>query len=115
MPEALAHLRSRLTVSGGRGEVIVEGRTTAIAGGVETTIDLGSRTDSAVVEGWVRERAGEGVWQFAFGPAAPAGLTIRNVLAGEPVTLTPDAVVFRVRGKLPQRIAFVVRLRREGE
>ena len=93
----------------------MDGRTTPVAGGVETTIELGSRNDHVVVEGWVRERAGEGVWQFGFGPAAAAGPSIRNVVAGEPVTLTPNTVVFRVKGKLPQRIAFVVRLRREDE
>jgi Divergent InlB B-repeat domain len=108
-------LRSRLIASGGRGEVIADGRTTSVPGGVEIVIALDSRTADVVVEGWVRESAGEGVWRFSFEPATAAGRSIRNVFAGEPVTLTPDTVVFRVKGKLPQRIAFVVRLRREQE
>ena len=108
-------LRSRLSIPAGRGEVTSGGRTTSVGGGAETEIVLDSRTGDLAVEGWVREGAGEGVWRFRFGAGATRGWTIQNVLAGEPVTLTPDAVVFRVRGRLPQRVAFVLRLRREEE
>jgi hypothetical protein len=95
--------------------LIVDGRTTSVAGGVETAIELDSRADYVVVEGWVRERAGEGVWHFGFGLAPAAPRSIRNVLAGEAVTLTASSVAFRVKGKLPQRIAFVVGPRRGDE
>jgi Divergent InlB B-repeat domain len=108
-------LHSRLAVPRGRGEVTVDGRTLSVAGGAEIAIALDPRSADVLVEGWVREGAGEGVWRFGFGPAAPAGPSIRNVLAGEPVTLTASTVVFRVKGKLPQKVAFVVRLRREDQ
>jgi hypothetical protein len=101
-------LRSRLLVPGGRGDVTVDGRTLSVAGGVETAVSLAPRSGEIVVEGWVREGAGEGVWRFSLGPPE-GGLRIQRVLAGEPVTFTPDTVVFRLKGRAPRRIAFVVR------
>ncbi|HEY7516476.1 MAG TPA: hypothetical protein VIC87_18440, partial [Vicinamibacteria bacterium] len=102
-------LRSRLTLSGGRGEVTADGRTVSVAGGAETEIVIAPRTGEAVVEAWVREGAGEGVWRFGLGPSSEGGVRIQRVLAGEPVAFTPDAVVFRLKGRLPRRVAFVVR------
>jgi hypothetical protein len=100
---------SRLLVPGGRGEVTVGGRTLSVAGGVETAVALAPRSGELVVEGWMREGAGEGVWRFSLGSSPEGGLRIQRVLAGEPVTFTPDTVVFRVKGRLPRRVAFVVR------
>jgi hypothetical protein len=110
VPEASASalLSSRLVLSGGRGEVAVDSRTISLGAGVDTEIAASATAGDHLVEGWVREGTGEGVWRFAFGPASPSGRSIRNVLAGEPVSLTPDAVVFRVRAKLPQKVSFVV-------
>jgi hypothetical protein len=103
-----ALLRSRLVLPGGRGDVAVDGRTISLGAGMETEIAAGASAGDYVVEGWVREGSGEGFWRFAFAPSSPSGRSIRNVLAGEPVSLTPDAVIFRIRGKLPQKVAFVV-------
>jgi Divergent InlB B-repeat domain len=107
-------LRSRLILSGGRGEIAVGGRTVSVAAGAESETALDATPGDHVVEAWAREGAGEGVWRFYFGPGDPADRRILNVLAGEPVTLTPDAVVFRVKGRLPRRVAFVVRVRGGG-
>ncbi len=103
-------LRSRLIVPGGRGEVTADGRTLSVGAGIETPIALATRSGEVVVEGWVREGAGEGVWRFSLGSGPGGGRRIHRVLAGEPATLTPDTVVFRVRGRLPRRVAFVVRM-----
>jgi hypothetical protein len=103
--------RSRLTLSGGRGEVSVDGRTVSVGAGVETTLAADAGPGDHLVEAWVREGAGEGVWRFSLGPPSAPGRSIRNVLAGDPVSLTPDAVVFRVRARLPQKVAFVVSAR----
>jgi len=101
-------LHSRLTLAGGRGEVSVDGRTVSVDAGTETALAAGTGPGDHLVEAWVREGAGEGVWRFGLGASSAPGRSIRNVLAGEPVSLTPDAVVFRVRGRLPQKVAFVV-------
>jgi hypothetical protein len=98
-----------LIASGGRGEVIVDGRTIPIVAGVETVIPVESRASDVVVEAWLREGTGEATWRFGFGPLAVGNPAVRNVVTGEPALVGPDSVVFRVRGKLPQRIAFVVR------
>jgi Divergent InlB B-repeat domain len=101
-------LRSRLVLSGGRAEVSVGGRSVSVGAGTETEIATDVGPGDHLVEGWVREGAGEGLWRFALGTSADAGRRIRSVLAGDPVSLTPVAVVFRVRGRLPQKIAFVL-------
>jgi hypothetical protein len=113
-PEA-ALVQSRLTASGARGELVVDGRTISVAGGAEASISLPSRADSVMVEAWVRQRVGEGVWQFVFPPGSGAGWALQSVMAGEPVAIAPNAVFFRVAGKTPQRIAFVLGRRRDGE
>ena len=105
-------LRTLLTLAGGRAEIAVDGRTISVAAGSESEVALDGTPGDHVVEAWAREGAGEGVWRFSFGPVDSTDRRILNVLAGEPVTLTPDAVVFRVKGRLPLRFAFVVRLRR---
>jgi hypothetical protein len=104
-------LRTRLTLSGGRGDVSINGRTVSVGAGVETQIPGGARGGDSLVEGWVREGTGEGVWRFGLDSSSSSGQSILNVLAGDPVTLTPDAIVFRVKGRLPQKVAFVVRQR----
>jgi List-Bact-rpt repeat protein len=101
-------LRSRLILSGGRADVSVGGRTVSVGAGAETEVAADVGPGDHLVEAWVREGTGEGLWRFVLGASAPAGRRIRNVLAGDPVSLTPDAVVFRVRGRLPQKVAFVL-------
>ena len=101
-------VRSRLTLAGGRGEVSIDGRTVAVGAEAETALASDAGPGDHLVEAWVREGAGEGVWRFGLGLPSVPGRSIRNVLAGDPVSLTPDAVVFRVRGKLPQKLAFVL-------
>jgi hypothetical protein len=106
-------LRTRLALAGGRGDIAVDGRTVSVAAGGESEIVLDASPGDHVVEAWAREGSGEGVWRFSFGAGDATDRRILNVLAGEPVTLTPEAVVFRVKGRLPQRVAFVVRLRQD--
>jgi hypothetical protein len=86
-----------------------------VTGAAETAIPLASGADHVVVEAWLRQRVGDGVWQFAVARTERAGWTIQNVVAGDPVALSPTSAVFRLQGKVPQRIAFVLRLRREDE
>jgi hypothetical protein len=81
-----------------------------LAGGSSVSIALDDRAGDHVVEAWAREGTGEGVWRFDFGSGDSAGRRILNVIAGEPLSVTPEAVVFRVKGRLPQKIAFVVRV-----
>jgi len=105
-----AALRTRLALSGGRGDVVVDGRSVSVAAGAEVEIVFDAASGDHLVEAWAREGAGEGVWRFAFSPGDSRARRITTVLAGEPVTVTPDTVVFRVRGRLPQKVSFVVRL-----
>jgi hypothetical protein len=109
-PGTQASLRTRLLLQGGRGDVLVDGRTVFLAGGSVASIAFGDAAGDHVVEAWAREGTGEGVWRFDFGSGDAAGRRILNVLAGDPLSLTPEAVVFRVKGRFPQKVAFVVRL-----
>jgi hypothetical protein len=103
-------LRTSLALSNGRGEISVDGRTVSVAAGAEAEILLDGAAGDHLVEAWAREGTGEGTWRFAFPPGESAERRISAVLAGEPATVTPDAVVFRVRGRLPRKVSFVVRV-----
>src|SRR4029453_902394 len=98
--------RSRLLLSGGRGDVSVDGRTLSVGAGPELEVAGNVGAGDHLVEAGVREGAGEGVWRFALAGLASRG-AIRNVLAGEPVSVTPEAVVFRLKGRFPQKVAVV--------
>ncbi len=114
-PGALASMRSQLTVPGGRGEVVVNGRPVAVSGGVQTEVALPDGEEDLVVEAWLREGGGGGLWRFDL--RHPAGDRPRtpSVLAGEPVHVGPGAIVFRLRGKRPERVAFALRRIPDGE
>jgi uncharacterized repeat protein (TIGR02543 family) len=107
-------LRTRLALPGGRGDVVVDGRTVSVGAGAEVEIVFDGASGDHLVEAWAREGTGEGVWRFAFAPGDSGARRITAVLGGEPVTVTPDAIVFRIRGRLPQKVSFVVRMASAG-
>lgn len=106
-PVAMPVIATTLRVPGGRGDVTADGRTTVIgADGVPARVEM--KSANALVEGILREAAGGGLWTFDLDSRTAEAVTV-TVLSGEPVTATPYAIVFRVRGRPGERVSFVLR------
>ena len=105
---SVTSMRSQLSVPGGRGELVVNGRQIAVTGGVQTEVPLPAGDGRLVVEAWVREGGGGGLWRFELRhPASGTPGTIA-VLSGEPVQVGAGTIVFRLRGRRPERVSFAV-------
>jgi hypothetical protein len=107
-PGGTIALQSRLELSGGRGQVVLNGGSAffqqdAAVGRVEGIHEGLNR-----IEGTVVTAAGRpGVWRFELPPnVEPGGVT---VVAGEVRLVTPEAVVFQLSGKAGERVVFVFR------
>ena len=99
-----------MKVSGGRGEVTVNGRTLLVTAGGEAYAAVRGRPGRNLIEAWVHADAGGGgLWRFDFiqGSLGPGGL---SVLSGEPAVITPDSITFRLTGRPSERVSFVLRL-----
>jgi hypothetical protein len=97
---------SDLQVPGASGQLVVEGtQAFFVAKGPATLSPVRSgRGDSLRVEATLAMGAAlAGTWRFDVGP----GSRVR-VVAGEVVLATPQALVFRLRGRPGERVVFVV-------
>jgi hypothetical protein len=101
-------LRSALRIPRGRGEITFNGRTVLVTSEGEGQAGLRAAPGNNLIEAWVREASGPGVWRLDFEPAAIEPGSLR-VLAGEPVSVGPTSVVFRLSGRAGERLSFAVR------
>jgi hypothetical protein len=102
----VATLTSDLQVPGASGQVVVDGaQAFFVAKGALTLSPARSgRGEPVRVEATLANGAGQaGTWRFDVGP----GSRVR-VVAGEVVLATPQAVVFRMRGRPGERVVFAV-------
>jgi PKD repeat protein len=106
----LGLMRSVLKIPGVRGEVTLNGRTVLLTREGVGQVGLRAPPGNNLVEAWVREAAGSGLWRFEFDPAAIEPGALR-VLAGEPLAVAPDSVTFRLTGRPGERVSFAVRAR----
>ena len=101
---------SELDVEGGRGQVVVDGSTVTFVsrGSQQGAID--ATPGAHRVEATVVGAAGRpGTWRFRLvGPVAPGSV---RVIAGAAVATGGEELVFRVSGKVGERILFVFRAR----
>jgi hypothetical protein len=105
----LGLLRSTLRLSRGRGEITINGRTLLVTPEGDGQIGLRAAPGNNLVEAWVREASGPGFWRFEFDPSAIEPGSLR-VLAGEPGSVGPTSVVFRLGGRAGERLSFAVRV-----
>ena len=106
-PVAPLVIGTTLSIPGGRGEVSVGGRTTVVNADT-VPVRVETRGGDTLVEGVVGAAAGSGLWRFELGQAAREPGTV-TVLSGEPATVTPYAIVFRLKGRPGERVSFVLR------
>jgi Divergent InlB B-repeat domain len=111
-PKARPVMESTLSVPRGRAEVSANGRT-IVVDAAAAAVRMEARGGDNLVEGVVREAAGGGLWRFDFGPMGVESGTV-TVFSGDPVTATPSAVVFRLKGRPGERVSFVLHLPRGG-
>ena len=98
---------SQLDAPGATGNVTVDGAAIAGVGRASAMIAVGEGPGEVRVQGVLATGSGPGSWRFE--RHAGGGRPVRvKVLEGQVSLVTPDAVVFRVRGKPGERVAFVI-------
>jgi hypothetical protein len=104
---APAQWTSVLDAPGATGNVTVDGASTAGVGRAPAMIAVKEGPGAVRVSGVLATGSGPGTWRFE--RQAGAGTAVRvKVLEGQVSLVTPDAVVFRLRGQPGERVAFAV-------
>jgi hypothetical protein len=101
-----AQWTSRLDAPGAAGNVTVNGAATAGVGRAPAIIEVQEGSDVRV-SGVLATASGPGTWRFDRQPGARARVRLK-VLEGQVALVTPDAIVFRLRGQPGERVAFAV-------
>ena len=104
---APAQWTSQLDAPGATGNVTVNGASTAGVGRASARIAVAEGPGEVRVQGVLATGSGPGSWRFErhAGTGPPVGV---KVLEGQVSLVTPEAVVFRVRGQPGERVAFVI-------
>jgi hypothetical protein len=106
-PLAPAQWTSQLDAPGATGNVTVDGAPTAGVGLASATIAVKEGAGEVRVQGVLATASGPGSWRFERHAGAGPPVRVR-VLEGQVSLVTPEAVVFRVRGKPGERVAFAI-------
>ena len=106
-PVVLAHWTSALAAPGATGNVSVNGSPTAGVGRASATIALKEDAREVRVQGVLATGSGPGWWRFERHAGTGAAVRVK-VIEGQVILVTPDAVVFRVRGQPGERVAFAI-------
>lgn len=102
-----AQWTSQLDAPGATGNVTVDGAATAGVGRAPTTIAVTEGSGEVRVLGVLATGSGPGSWRFE--RHAGVGPPVRlKVIEGQVSLVTPEAVVFRVRGQPGERVAFAI-------
>ena len=102
-----AQWTSLLDAPGATGNVTVDGASTAGVGRAPSMIAVKEGPGLVRVSGVLATASGPGTWRFE--RQAGAGPPVRlKVLEGQVSLVTPDAVVFRLRGQPGERVSFAI-------
>jgi hypothetical protein len=105
--------RHQLDVPGATGQVVLNGATTVASGPGLNSARAAGRAGENRIEGRLTAAAGRaGTWRFELGGTMRLEPGSIRLLAGEPVVVTGDAVVFRLRGQPGEHVMFTFRLKR---
>jgi len=101
-----AQWTSRLDAPRATGNVTVNGAATGGVGRAPATIAVPDGRGEVRVQGVLATASGPGTWRFErTGGASAVRL---KVLEGEVSLVTPEAIVFRLRGQPGERVAFAI-------
>jgi hypothetical protein len=106
-PPAPAQWTSVLDAPGATGNVTVDGAPTAGVGRASATIAMKDGAAEVRVQGVLATGSGPGSWRFERHAVGGTGVRLK-VLEGQVTLVTPDAIVFRVRGQPGERVSFVI-------
>jgi Divergent InlB B-repeat domain len=104
---APAQWTSLLDAPGATGNITVDGAATAGVGRAPSMLAVKEGPGAVRVSGVLATASGPGTWRFERpgGSGPPVRL---KVLEGQVSLVTPDAVVFRVRGQPGERVSFAI-------
>jgi hypothetical protein len=106
-PPGPAQWTTVLDAPGGTGNLTVDGAATAGIGRAPATIAMNEAAGGTRVQGVLATGGGPGTWRFE--RHATGGPPVRlKALEGQVTLVTPDAIVFRLRGQPGERVAFVI-------
>jgi hypothetical protein len=102
---------SMLDVAGASGQILVNGRTLALAAEGRSTGNAPSQSGTNRIEATlVESRGGTGTWRFELTSTERLRAGSLRVVAGSVAEITADSVVFRLTGSAGERIAFTFEL-----
>jgi hypothetical protein len=104
-------LRHQLDAGRASGQILLNGATVAASSAALNPAQLSARAGDNRVEARLTRDGVPGTWRFDLGSNARLEPGTLRVLAGEPVTVSGDAVVFRVQGKIGEQVIFTFRLK----
>jgi len=104
---------SELDIPGGRGQVVLNGSdATFPATGGRVPLAGRPRSGENRVEATLVQATGQpGLWRFELGADQSVTPGSLRVIAGQVGLVTPDALVFRMKGRPGERVVFTFRLR----
>ena len=104
---------SDLNVPGGRGQVVLNGSDASFpAAGGRVPLAGHPRIGENRVEATLVQATGQpGLWRFELGSERSLASGSLRVIAGEVTLVTPDSVVFRMKGRPSERVVFTFQVR----
>jgi hypothetical protein len=101
---------SQLDVDGASGQVVVNGEAASFAGrGRSTAVAMGRRGENRVEAQLVQAAGRPGTWRFDLASTGSLAKGSLRVIAGDVALITPDAVVFALKGNAGERVVFTFR------
>jgi len=109
--DATAAWTSDLSVPGARGQVVLNGSDASFpATGGRAPLTGRPRPGENRVEATLVQAAGQpGLWRFELGAEPSLASGSLRVIAGDVTLITPEAVVFRMKGRPGERVVFTFR------
>ena len=104
---AAAQWTSVLDAPGATGNVTVNGASTAGVGRASAMLPVPEGTGEIRVNGVLATGSGPGTWRFERHAGTGAAVRVK-VLEGQVSLVTPEAIVFRLRGQPGERVAFAI-------
>ena len=98
---------SRLDAPGAAGNLTVNGAATSGVGRAPAVVEVPDIRGEVHVQGVLATGSGPGAWRFERSAGAGSPLRLK-VIEGQVALVTPNAIVFRLRGQPGERVGFAI-------